>query len=361
MERKNVIILIIAIIVFGYQNIKQSDFKITSSAVTTEEPSASLAPLPFSNFSYVLPAGLDTLRNSIQETLPSPTPYSTVTPTPTPSPVTTPLIPSVSPSSVPSPQIPQGAQYAGDTTTSRPTKTSYEHTILLQTTAGTVIYASRAHTMFPMASLTKLMTAALVLEHGVLEDVITISNRAESAEGDIAALREGETFSIREVLAAMLIASSNDAAIAFEDYFAQKGLNLVSLMNEKARLWGLLHTVFKNPTGLDEAGHHSTAHDLALLTHRLLEDSRYDPLWEITRTKNYTIISSNKNLRHELQNSNRLLNEIPFIQGGKTGKTVQAKECLILVLEKDSTKYILVILGSDDRFEEARSIIKNHL
>lgn len=360
MDRKNIIVLIFAIIVFGYLNVRGPSFPQTQNTFGTR---LTTTPFPVPGLAQVILPDFQIYTTT--SPTPSPRTLPIQTPSPLPAPTTTPS-PStlVSPPEKPptAPQKPQGGiQRAGDDTLpASPSRTIEQVAMLLRSFEGDTLYASRADTLLPMASLTKLMTAAIVFEYGSLEDTVIISARAEGSEGDVATLREGEMFSTHALLEAMLIASSNDAAIAFEDYFAQKGLDLVSLMNERARTWNLQNTVFKNPTGLDETGHHSTARDLALLTRRLLEGTRYRTLWEITRKKEGVIVSSNKNLQHNFENSNKLLGEIPFIIGGKTGKTVRAKECLLLILNKNGKRYILVVLGSEDRFRDARSLIEKY-
>ena len=109
------------------------------------------------------------------------------------------------------------------------------------------------------------MTAVIVTEYVDPNDVIEITPRAVNAEGVSGSLRAGETFSVFDLLKVMLVVSSNDAATAFEDHFFSKGLDLMALMNEKARLLGMVDTHFVNSTGLDDPEHYSSAADLAVL------------------------------------------------------------------------------------------------
>lgn len=215
------------------------------------------------------------------------------------------------------------------------------------------VYEKNAHTQLPPASLTKLMTAVIVTEYADPNDVITITPRAVNAEGVAGSLRIGETFSVADLLHVMLVISSNDAATAFEDHFALQGLDLVSLMNEKAKLFGMVNTHFANPTGLDEPEHYSTVADLAVLATYSL---RYPQIWDILSKTAESVRSLNKNVTHTLLSNNELLHKKrDDVLGGKTGYTKNAGGCMITVLRSGE---VIVVLGSNDRAGDTEQLIQ---
>lgn len=215
-------------------------------------------------------------------------------------------------------------------------------------------YEKNAHTQLPPASLTKLMTAVIVAEYADPNDVITITPRAVNAEGVAGSLRVGETFSISDLLKVMLVVSSNDAATAFEDHFASQGLDLVSLMNEKAKLLGMVNTHFANPTGLDDPEHYSSAADLAVLAAYSL---RHEQIWDVLSKTSESVRSLNKKIAHTLLSNNELLHKKRAdVLGGKTGYTKNAGGCMITVLRSGE---IIVVLGSNDRTGDTERLIQN--
>lgn len=214
------------------------------------------------------------------------------------------------------------------------------------------VYEKNMRMHLPLASLTKLMTAVIVTEYIDPHDVITITPRAVNAEGVAGSLRAGETFSVPDLLNVMLVVSSNDAATAFEDHFASQGLDLMSLMNEKAKLFGMVDTHFANPTGLDDPEHYASAADLAALAAYSL---RHENVWSILSKTSENVRSLNKGITHALLSNNELLyKKRTDVLGGKTGYTKNAMGCMITVLKSGE---IIVVLGSDERAKDTEKLI----
>jgi len=216
-----------------------------------------------------------------------------------------------------------------------------------------VIYEKNTHTQLPPASVTKLMTAVIITEYADQNDVIEITPRAVATEGTSGSLRAGETFSVPDLLEVMLVVSSNDAAAAFEDHFSSQGIDLVSLMNEKAKLLGMVDTHFTNPSGLDDPEHYSSAADLAVLAAYSL---RYENIWDILSETSASVRSLNKKTAHALLSNNELLHKKRVdVRGGKTGYTKNAGGCMITVLGSGE---VIVVLGSDDRAGDTEKLIQ---
>jgi len=219
---------------------------------------------------------------------------------------------------------------------------------------------------FYPASLSKLMTAVVVLDNLSLDDKIIISPYAVSAEGKEGELEPGEIFTTYDLLKIMLITSSNDAAIAFEEALNQRNKNLVDLMNIKARGLKMYNSAFFGSTGLDRKGNFTTSEDLFILARYLY--SQYPVLKEITHLESDTVFSQNKNIPHNLKNTNILLKSFSNIVLSKTGTTPSAKECLLTIFEfpfqNDKISIAIIVLNSNDRFGDTIKLynwVKNSL
>ncbi len=220
-------------------------------------------------------------------------------------------------------------------------------------TIRSVAYQKNADAQFPPASLTKLMTAVVVMEYADLADAVTISKSAVAAEGAQGDLAPGETLSVLDVLRVMLVVSSNDAAAALDEYFGVKGFSLVALMNEKAQKLGMANTHFANASGLDAEGHVTSARDLAALA---LYSLRHQLLWDMLSKKSELVHSLDGRMTHELFSNNQLLQkEVAGVRGSKTGYTKNALGCMIAALENGS---VVVVLGSGDRVGDTEKLIQ---
>lgn len=218
-----------------------------------------------------------------------------------------------------------------------------------------VLYQKNPEEKLPIASLTKLMTALVVVENYPLDQKIKISRLAVAQDGTAGNLRQGDVFSIEDVLNIMLIESSNDAAFALADIVGES--EFVKIMNWYAGYLGLKDTIFANPTGLNDPAAFSTSEDVFKLVERIIREKPL--ILEISAKKSFEIFSQNNNFHHSARNTNELLDKIPNIAGGKTGFTDEAKGCLVLVLKNDNGDYFVnIILGSDDRFGEMEKLTK---
>ena len=225
-----------------------------------------------------------------------------------------------------------------------------------------ILFEKEINKKLPIASLTKLMTALVVLENYDLSKEIKISEKAVAQPEDFGKLTAGKIFPAKYLLYPLLMESSNDAAFSlandYDDGMTEE--KFVSLMNSTAQELNLNDTFFVNPSGLDPETempetkiNYSTARDLAKLTEKLLEKPL---IWEILSAPKYNLYGP------ELLNTNELLGEIPAIVGGKTGYTDEAGGCMVLVTisPKEGAYLINVILGTDGhngRFGEMKKLV----
>jgi len=218
-----------------------------------------------------------------------------------------------------------------------------------------VIFEKESSTILPIASLTKLMVADIILENFNLNGIVKISKNAVSQEGEMGNLKIGEELSVENLLYIMLIESSNDAAYALSEIITPE--DFVLLMNLEAKYLGMSDTYFEDPMGISTNNQSSTK-DLVILVEHLLEK----PLvWEILKKPEFELKLPDGVLHHTLKNTNEILQEWGSnleIVGGKTGYTLKANGCFVLVLRVVEDGYLInVILGSNDRFSEMKQLV----
>lgn len=231
--------------------------------------------------------------------------------------------------------------------------------ILIDQNTGTVLYEKNANTQMPIASITKVMTLLLTFEAvhaGKLQydQTVPVSEHAAAMGGSQIWLEPGEVFTLKEMLKAICVASANDAAVAVSELVAGSEPAFVSQMNARAAELGMENTNYCNACGLDQAGHLSTAQDVATLSKYIL-----DTCPEVLE---YTGIWTDKLRDGETQlvNTNKLLRNYEGITGLKTGTTGGAGVCISASATRDNLSLIAVILGSPsgkERFEAAKMLL----
>ena len=203
----------------------------------------------------------------------------------------------------------------------------------------------------PVASITKLMTAAVALAHGDLDEPIAVPP-VETARGEsVAGLRAGETLTRRQLLALLLIPSAGDAAEALAVTSGTSRAGFVERMNARARDLGLRHTHYVNPAGLDAAGQHSTARDTVLLAVRLMRSPTVRAIVRRTGARLHG---------RELPATNRLLDAGLGIDGVKTGHTDEAGWCIVVSAMHRGHRLMITVLGAPDearRDEAVRGLL----
>lgn len=232
-----------------------------------------------------------------------------------------------------------------------------EASLLINITDNEVIYADNVYEKLYPASLTKLMTALVVLRYGELTDSVTISYNASHITENgakVCGFKEGDTISLEALLNALLIYSGNDAGIAIAEHIGGSEEGFAKMMNEEAKKIGAVHSNFVNAHGLHNENHYTTAYDLYLIFNQLIS---YDTFLSIINTPTYTATykdSKGKEIQKTFTTTNRYLNgkadliDGLEIIGGKTGTTFKAGNCLILLSKDKNAQYISLILKATD-------------
>jgi D-alanyl-D-alanine carboxypeptidase (penicillin-binding protein 5/6) len=216
------------------------------------------------------------------------------------------------------------------------------------------IWARQPDRHLPLASLTKLMTALLVLEQTHPDDIVTIAPSATHETGSRIGIKSGERFHIQNLLAAALIPSANDACHALADHIDGNEARFVARMNQRAQVLGLRNTHFTNACGHDKPGHYSSAKDLSLLAHALL---KYPSLLEVTSQRKLQIATLDGQRRYILENKNALIGRYDGALGLKTGFTPNAGKCLVAYAKRGDHTVLLILLHGQDRWWDAVDVL----
>ena len=236
-----------------------------------------------------------------------------------------------------------------------PWRTVPAHSILLkELRSGRILYEHESEKRLSPASLTKIMSALVILEKGQLDEHATVSKNAARAPKTHLRLKTGEVFRLEDLLKAMLIVSANDACLAAIEHVGGDEEQFVMLMNAKAAALGLADTHFSNGCGFDGPEHYSTAEDLAKLSEVAMQNAVFR---DLVREEREIITPVSGHRAYVLHNTNRLLGRIPGVEGVKTGFTSKAGRCLIAKVSQNGSDLLLVILNSNRRWNIAKSLI----
>lgn len=222
--------------------------------------------------------------------------------------------------------------------------------LLYDLNAGQTLYQELADQALPPASLTKLMTALLVLEANQLDETVVVQG-SDLVGGSTMGLQAGERLTVAELLHGLLIPSGNDAAMALARHLSGSVAAFVTQMNERSEQLGLTQTHFVNPHGLDAPEHLSSARDLLTITRQVLI---YPLAQEIVASSEATVAG------HSLRNTNELLLTDPAVDGVKTGTSAAAGQCLIVSMGHEGQRVLIVLLGSQDRYADARALFQHY-
>ena len=225
--------------------------------------------------------------------------------------------------------------------------------LIVDLDSAQTVYADRPLEPRPMASLTKLMTALIIVEHHDLDERVEIDSEIGWIQDNEVGLEIGDEYALGDLLSAMLVHSANDAAVALAVHHSGSEDAFVEEMNKRAAALGLHDTVYKTATGFDAPGQHSTPRDLGILSTFVL---RFPALVE-RMSMNGGTIRSRSGTSLSFVHTHQLLRQPNAITAGKTGTTDDAGQCLMSVFEADGRRYAAVLLHSDDRYGDMRRIL----
>lgn len=225
-----------------------------------------------------------------------------------------------------------------------------------------LIFAKDEQKINQPASLTKIMTAMLAIESGRMNEVVTITREMIQVEPTKAGLRVGEKFYLRDLVKAAMVMSANDAAMSIGVFLGDGDVDkFVGMMNRKAKAIGMKNTNFTNPCGFDSSnfGHHySTALDLLTLSEYAIKNSAFN---DMAKLKRHNFQAVNTKRSYAAYTHNKLLNNYKYAVGIKTGYTQKAGPCLIARAKKDNKDVLVVMLNSEHRWNDIKTIFEDVL
>lgn len=241
------------------------------------------------------------------------------------------------------------------------TNANCKSAVLIEKNSKQVLYENASHEKLPIASVTKLMTVLLTLEHIdngsiSLDDKVMVSSNASGMGGSQIFLDSDNEYVLGELLKSVIVASANDSSVALAEYIAGSENNFVRMMNERAKELNMLDTNYANCTGLPSAEGYSSAYDQALVLREVLDYDiyhTYSSIWfeDFTHPSGRTT---------QMANTNKLSRYYDGCIGGKTGSTNQAKYCLAVGAKCNDMSLISVVLGADssqERFKYASDLL----
>lgn len=236
---------------------------------------------------------------------------------------------------------------------------------LYDRTTGTVLLDKNADERHYPASMTKIMTALLVLEHASLADEVTVEQAdldMITADSSNAGLRAGETLTVENLLACLLLPSGNESAYTLARHVAGDYQSFVNMMNDKAAELGCTGTHFVNPCGLHDDDHYTTAHDMALI---LSEAEKSADFVRISGSATWDLPETSMNPARTLKNTDLLVNPesnlyMDAVTCGKTGYTGDAGRCLAAGAFKDGLDVVGVVMAAPESEGSAAAISNMH-
>ena len=226
---------------------------------------------------------------------------------------------------------------------------SAKSAILLEPTTGEIIFEKNSHEKLHPASMTKMMSMLLIIEaieNEVIgwDEMVTVSANAAGMGGSQILLEVGEQMSVQDLFKGIAVASGNDAVVALAEKIGGSEAIFVDMMNERAKELGLTDTHFKNPHGLDDDDHYSSAYDMAMIGKELV---KHEKVLEFTKIyEDY--LRQNTDRKIWLVNTNKLVRFYEGVDGLKTGYTASAGYYLTATAKKGSSRFLAVAMGEPD-------------
>ena len=233
-------------------------------------------------------------------------------------------------------------------------KVTAKSAVIMDASAGAVLWERAGDTPRPPASTTKVMTAIVALESGRLDEGLRVSKVAAAQPASKIYLRQGQRMELDDLLYAILLNSANDAALVIAEGLGGSKQGFAAQMNAKARIIGATASNFKNPHGLTEKNHVSTATDLAKIFRYALSVPKFR---RVIGTQSIRVPVYTKKMRRvSLRSHNRLLTGYRYKVIGKTGYTRAARRCFVGSARHEGREVVIAFLGSSDLWGDARRL-----
>ncbi|KHD35140.1 peptidase M15 [Clostridium acetobutylicum] len=254
-----------------------------------------------------------------------------------------------------------------------PPNVSADGAVLMDGNSGQILYEKNMNASYPPASTTKVMTALLTLEKCKLDDKVKVSNDFTTKylalrDGNSIGITNGEELTVRDLLHALLLISANDAAVALAEHISGSPQAFATLMNKKAAELGCTNTNFKNPNGLYDKDHKTSAKDLALIMKEL---SKYPEYQKISTTLNYQMSPTNNMDAEKTKKSRNFWNEDKLVYknsknyydkciGGKAGYTILSLHSFVSVANNNGRKLVVALVHSKEKtfYDDSKALFE---
>lgn len=236
-------------------------------------------------------------------------------------------------------------------------KTAYANSyseVVIEKISGRVLHQVNQDAKLPMASTTKILTAITVIDNFPLDKIVAVPKECQGVEGSSIYLKEGDKFSVQDLLYGLMLRSGNDSAKTLAVCLSGSQEEFVSLMNVTAKKCGAVNSNFTNPHGLHDQNHYTTALDLALITRYALQNPTFA---KIVQAKSYVATELNSGEKRVWKNKNKMLFNYEGATGVKTGYTKKAGRCLVSSAKRKGMEVISVVLNVSNMFEKSQQLL----
>jgi D-alanyl-D-alanine carboxypeptidase (penicillin-binding protein 5/6) len=238
-----------------------------------------------------------------------------------------------------------------------PPRVTARAALVMDADTGAVLWERNGDVPLPPASTTKILTTVLALESGRLDDAFPVSAHAQAQAPSKIDLRAGQRVRLMDLVYALMLKSANDAAVVVAEGLGGSVDGFADAMNRRARELGATQTRFRNPHGLPNAEHVSSARDLAHILRHALSVPGFRGVAATPSTEVPVIQASSATRLIPVRSHNRLLSGYPVPVVGKTGYTRAAGRCYAAAATLDGRETIIVLLGSSNLWGDARKLI----
>ena len=228
--------------------------------------------------------------------------------------------------------------------------------IVLEQSTKRVLYENNADLKLPMASTTKIITCITAIENADLDDEVKVTSKTCNIEGSSIYLKDGDIYSLRDLLYGLMLRSGNDCAETIALFVGKGRDNFINLMNETAKKCGANNTNLTNPHGLPDKNHYTTARDLALISCYAMDNPVFN---EIVSSKSAKIVEKSTGNERVIVNKNKMLTRFDGANGIKTGFTKLAGRCLVSSAKRQNMQLVCVTLNCPQMFERSSELLNS--
>jgi D-alanyl-D-alanine carboxypeptidase len=229
--------------------------------------------------------------------------------------------------------------------------------VVIDDASGAVLYAKNAHMDRAPASITKIVTEIVALEHGQLDDMVTVQYDAnELVDSTLMGVNPGDRLTLEDLLYGLMLPSGNDAALAIANYIAGSEEAFANMMNAKMANLGLTDSHFVNAHGLDARNHYTSAYDITMIARYAMRNPTFQKL-VAAQSHSVTIYTPSGMKRSDMTNLNRLLTTYGGADGVKVGYTDNALRTFVGSAVRNGHRVLATVLGSNDLWTDTPPLL----